>query len=340
MEQGFFSLGTFPSLKQDRMKSYFKRYLENRCSDEQFESVIDAFSNTSKIGELNAQLEESWRGLAQDVETPDLSDTLFEIHYRINQEENAKRKSPRLLSFLTRVAAILLVPLAITFYYLGQNSTSPQELMQTVSTPMAAKTSFILPDGSKVWLNSGSTISYDVGFKGYERKVSLTGEAYFDVQKSKRPFVVETSYFSLKVLGTAFNVMAYEHEAPMVTLERGQVVLQTQSKERVLLNPSQQALIDTSTQKIKLNKVETNLHSSWIHNRLIFRDESLQQAIPRLERWYNVEIQLADRSLNSIPITAQIELESVQEVMDLMSLTMPISYQYNKDKRQLIIQRK
>lgn len=322
------------------MKNYFKNYLENRCSDDEFDSVVQDFTEASRAGGLDSQLAENWSEISREVETPDLSDTLFKIHYRINQGEKTSGKSRRLLTFVTRVAAILLLPAAIAFFYLGQKASRPAELMQTVSTPMASKTSFVLPDGSKVWLNSGSTISYEGNFDGEQRRVKLRGEAYFDVQKSKRPFVVETGLFSVNVLGTAFNVMAYDHEIPTVTLERGKVELETSSKKREFLSPGQQAIIDTSSQKISLKTVETDLYSSWIHNRLIFRDEPLRNVIPRLERWYNIEIDLTDNKLNNIPMTAQIEFESIREVMELMSLTMPLTYHYSKDKRQLIIQPK
>lgn len=322
------------------MKNYFKNYLENRCSDEEFDSVIKDFTETARAGELDAELAENWSEISREVETPDLSDTLFKIHFRINQGEKTSGKSRRLLTFVTRVAAILLLPAAIAFFYLGQKASRPAELMQTVSTSMASKTSFVLPDGSKVWLNSGSTISYEGNFDGEQRRVKLLGEAYFDVQKSKRPFVVETGLFSVNVLGTAFNVMAYDHEIPTVTLERGKVMLETESKAKEFLLPGQQAIIDTSSQKISLKTVETDLYSSWIHNRLIFRDEPLRNVIPRLERWYNIEIDLTDNKLNNIPMTAQIEFESIREVMELMSLTMPLTYHYSKDKRQLIIQPK
>jgi ferric-dicitrate binding protein FerR (iron transport regulator) len=322
------------------MKDYFKKYLENRCSDDEFESVINDFTDASCAGELNDQLTENWSEIPGDIEAPDLSDTLFKIHYRINQGEISSRKSRRLLTLLTRVAAVLLLPAAITFFYLGQQSSGSEDFTQTISTPMASKTSFVLPDGSKVWLNSGSTISYDGNFDGELRKVKLVGEAYFDVQKSKRPFVVETGLFSVNVLGTAFNVMAYEHEIPTVTLERGKIMLETQSKTKEFLSPGQQAVIDTSSQKINLKTVETDLYSSWINNRLIFRDEPLRNVIPRLERWYNIEIDVTDKSLNNIPMTAQIEFESIREVMELMSLTMPLTYRYSKDKRQLVILKK
>ena len=230
------------------MKNYFKKYLENRCSDDEFESVINDFTDASSAGELNEQLAENWSEIPREAETPDLSDTLFKIHYRINQGENASGKSRRLLAFVTRAAAILLLPVAIAFFYIGQKSSQSKVLTQTISTPMAAKTSFILPDGSKVWLNSGSTISYDGDFDGDKRKVKLVGEAYFDVQKSKRPFVVETGLFSVNVLGTAFNVMAYKHEIPTVTLERGKVMLETPSKTKEFLLPDSKLL---STQALK-----------------------------------------------------------------------------------------
>jgi ferric-dicitrate binding protein FerR (iron transport regulator) len=241
---------------------------------------------------------------------------------------------------LTRAAAILLFPLAIAFLLQLQKNGNRPENIQTISTPLASKTTFQLPDGSTVWLNSGSSISFPDEFNGDCRLVKLEGEAFFDVKKGEKPFRVETSHFTVGVLGTAFNVMAYAGEVPAVTLERGKVTLETASKKQAALLPGQQAVVDTVKQSISLNNVEPNLFSSWVRNQLIIKNEPLGTVINKLERWYNIEIDLADQSLRDIQMTANIEFESIREVMELMELTLPVKYEYHKNTRKLVVSKK
>ncbi len=323
------------------MKDFFRKYLDNRCAEEEFQSFLDLFIKPGNKQVLEENMKEDWNretwGTNTSDAVPDLSDTLYKIHYEINRQDQQQPRVRRLVTFITRIAAILLLPLSIAYFLQLQKDTGEQEVLQTISTPLASKTSFELPDGSKVWLNSGSSVSFPKSFNSKTRLVRLTGEAYFDVEKGKRPFLVETPMFTVHVLGTAFNVMAYEHEMPAVTLERGKVLLETASNDGRMLTPGQQAVIDTLNQSIMLKDVEPGLYSSWVNNRLIFKDEPLSTVVKRLERWYNIEISIADQSLQGVPVTATIELEPVTEVMELMELTLSVSCRYKKDSRELII---
>ena len=319
------------------MKNYFKRYLGNNCSAKDFESFIELFVDEKKRPILDQQIARNWDETSLQGDTPDLNDTLHKIHFEINKQEEKKGQSVRWLTSLTRIAAVLLLPLAIAFFFQFQENRENKEIFQTISTPLASKTSFDLPDGSKVWLNSGSSISFPKTFDDDERIVKLKGEAYFDVKKGKRPFRVETEMFTVNVLGTAFNVMAYDHEIPAVTLERGKVSLKTISNNQQIMHPGQQAVIDTMHQVISLQDVDTDLFSSWINNQLILNNEPLGKVINRLERWYNIRIEVEDQSLFEKRMTANIEFESIREVMELMQLTLSVNYEYNKDLRKLKI---
>ncbi|MDD4192294.1 MAG: FecR domain-containing protein [Mangrovibacterium sp.] len=318
------------------MKGFFRKYLDNRCTEEEFRSFLDLFMKPGNRQVLEEDMKEDWKRETGGA-TPDLSETLYRIHYEINRQEQQQPKVRRLVTFMTRIAAILLLPLSIAYFLQLQKDTGEQEVLQTISTPLASKTSFELPDGSKVWLNSGSSLRFPKAFDGKTRLVQLTGEAYFDVKKGERPFQVETAHVTVAVLGTAFNVMAYGHELPAVTLERGKVLLETRSKKHEFLVPGQQAVIDTLNQSITMRMVETNLYSSWIRDQLIFKNETLASVVNRLERWYNIRIVVTDPDLLGIPMTATIGYESIREVMELMDMTLPIKYRYNKEERELVI---
>ena len=317
------------------MKAFFQKYLNDNCTDQEFQSFIQLFVDPASQSTLEEQMEEDWDQRSDKHEVPDLSGALHKIHFEINKKEKMPSRSRKLITYLSRIAAVLFIPLALAFLYQLHNHSA--EVCQTISTPLASKTTFELPDGSIVWLNAGSSITFPKQFSGDIRRVKLSGEAYFDVKKSKHPFLVETSMFTVKVLGTAFDVMAYHNEMPAVTLDRGKVLLQTNSSKSEYLNPGQQAVIDTLQQTISLRKVDTELYSAWIHHQLIFKNELLQTVTKRLERWYNIEIDVNDQSLLNKRMTANIEFESIREVMELMKLALPIQYEYDKDLRKLVI---
>ena len=319
------------------MKEYFKKYLEARCSGDEFLSFINLFLNAENQIELEKDMEEDWKGIRSIESTPDLLPTLHKIHFEINQQEKTGSKSGNFVTYLTRIAAVLFIPLAIAFFFTIQKNTFSDIEIQTISTPLASKTNFELPDGSVVYLNSGSSLSFPGQFTGEKRLVKLTGEAYFDVKKSKQPFEVETSALTVDVFGTAFNVMAYKNALPEVTLERGKVVVRSKSDDQRILQPGEQAVIDTLDNTISVNNVETGLFTSWINNRLIFKNEPLENVIQRLERWYNISIDIEDENLAQKRLNATIEYESISEVMELLEITLPLKFEYKKNERKLII---
>ncbi|WP_321343068.1 FecR domain-containing protein [uncultured Draconibacterium sp.] len=319
------------------MKEYYKKYLENNCSEEEFQQFVELFVKPDSKLVLDAQMKEHWKlTKAQETETPDLTDTLHKIHYEINNQEPRTSKTRKLVAYLTRVAAVLFIPLSIAFFFTLDKEDIKTEL-QTVSTPLAAKTYFVLPDGSEVWLNSGSTLSYPQKFDGKTRLVQLSGEAYFDVQKSETPFEVETDNVKVNVLGTAFNVMSYSGTNPEVTLERGKVQLVSNSGEQQVLVPGEHAVINSANSSIQVQKVDTEIYSSWINNKLIFKNESLKDVVERLERWYNISIEIDDQYISDKKLTATIEYESITEVMDLLEITLSLKYEYDKNERKLIV---
>ncbi len=319
------------------MRNHINNFLQNNCTREDFAALLRLVRDPKREVVLNREMEEDWEKRQDESDTPDLKSTLHRIHYEINRLDRGHSAFVRSLNVGSRVAAILFVPLLLVSSYLF--FADGRVVAQTVSTPLASQTSFLLPDGTQVWLNAGSTLIFPSQFKGSNRNVELEGEAYFDVVKDSKPFVVQTSKLNVEVLGTAFNVMAYDGEVPAITLDRGLVRLSSATMAQQLLKPGFQALLDTLDREISISEVDTELYSCWRDHRLVFRNEPLKSVIVKLERWYNVEIEIADSSLLANKVTADIESESVKEVMDLMQVTMPIECSYNKDERKLIIQK-
>lgn len=323
------------------MEKLFQKYLNGTCTPEESQIVNEFIQNRSNDKLLDSFMKKTWNATGADAAETENVDLLGRIHHQIALKENkSAKKNLAIYRIGLQIAAVLILGLVFTSVWFYNSRVFTPEVLREISTPLASRTSFELPDGSKVWLNAGSSISFSGKFDGEVRSVKLSGEAYFDVKSDQKPFLVETSKFTVNVLGTAFNVMAYQGEPASVTLERGKVELQNNGKSLAVLDPGQQAQFSAENDKINIETVEAEIYTSWKENRLIFQSEPLELLAKRLERWYNLKIVIGDTSLNNLKVTGKIEVESFSEVLDLMEYTLPIHYQYNKNERILTILKK
>lgn len=216
--------------------------------------------------------------------------------------------------------------------YLQQNGQPLSTgMLNTLSTPRGGQYRLTLPDGSKVWLNAASSIRYPAAFNNKERRVEITGEAYFEVAKFRNlPFYVKSTNGEVQVLGTKFNVNAYANE-PVVTttLVEGKIGLKTKASEKpVILEPGQQAVYQQSNpqqpdylNQIKVQKVNTAPVIAWTRNAFVFSNTSLAVAMRQLERWYDVDVILKGDIANET-IMANLSRDiPISRVMHKLSLT-------------------
>ena len=229
-----------------------------------------------------------------------------------------------------------------------------------VSTRYGSRTKLLLPDGSQVWLNSGSKISYDKTYGNGIREVALSGEAYFDVIKnSAHPFIIHTSTIDIKVLGTAFNVKSYPGEKNTETsLIRGsiEVTMKDRPAEKIILKPNEKLVIaneempgrnllavktkyettDTQEPFVAVShltyapKDSTVIETSWMENKFIFRSESFVDLSLRMERWYSITFRFTDENIKKKKFTGVFENETVQQALDALKLTTPFTYKLTK----------
>ncbi len=231
------------------------------------------------------------------------------------------------------------------------NRTIP--ISNTVSTKVGDKASINLPDGSKVWLNGDSKITYSENFGNKTREVFLSGEAFFDVAKDKtKPFIIHTRTINLKVLGTAFNVRSYDNEKETETaLVHGsvEVTLRNRPDQKIFLKPGEKLLVknipvDSLLKDKKLKPEEetpiavlTSMHyygtdsssveTSWTKNQLVFTDEPLDKIALNLERWFNVQVTIANESLKKQKYTATIEEDDkLEDFLEALKLVEKLRY--------------
>jgi transmembrane sensor len=264
--------------------------------------------------------------------------------------------SSRRKLYLIAASCVLLVVAVKLFFPL--NSTSAQAAQKSqVNTRKGSKSHIVLPDGTSVWLNGDSKISYPASFQGEIREVSLTGEAFFDVAANPRkPFIIHTGSMDVKVLGTVFNVRSYPGEMTTETsLLHGliEVTLNGKEKKKIILKPNEKITVlnsDESYQKTSLNgsrkaaqeeediplltitkmhfsaKDSTNPETSWVHNKLSFDNEKMDRVFSKIEQWYNIEIKLEDDSMQLKHFTATFENKSLKDVMEALALALNFTY--------------
>jgi transmembrane sensor len=164
--------------------------------------------------------------------------------------------------------------------------------MNTITVPAGGTYKVILPDGTAVWLNSVSSLTYPISFQGKSRNVILTGEAYFEVVKNpKMPFVVAVDEMRVTVLGTHFDVNAYpEHAKIQTTLLEGSVRLNKASSQ-VILAPGEQGSVDRRSSDIRMARVNLNKVMGWKNGHFMFQDDNIKDIMQQIARWYDVDIE-------------------------------------------------
>jgi len=335
---------------QYRYSILFKKYLNNACSRQEVEEILSFIENPDNTEflkqEANSQFlsidKKSIAELKNPQSLPSLDKVLERIHHQINFQEKELTIVPdrkkKFLAFFTKAAAILILPLLaysayLTFKAPGKRHTeSAKVIWQTVKTTTGTQTDFILPDGSHVWLNSGSVLEYPVAFAHDKRQVKLTGEAFFDVKKDPlHPFIVNAGKLNIEVKGTRFNVCNYLNESNSeITLESGSVRLfagsYTDDKTLALIKPGERALLSNSNDKLSVSKVDVEKHTSWKEGQLIFRDDKMDEVVLKLNRKFNVDIILQDPEIKEYIYTATFEDESLAQILGLLKISAPVNY--------------
>ena len=199
---------------------------------------------------------------------------------------------------------------------------------------MASRTSFYLPDSSKVWLNAGSRLIYPETFAGKTREISLFGEAFFKVTRDEsKPFIVKTTDLDIKVLGTQFNVSAYPDDYSIqTTLQEGSVAISKQDAgffdRDIILQPDQMGVFDKQSKKSKVYPVDAKNSSIWTEGLLKFKDDDLSRIVRKIERYYNVFISLESPALAQTKMTGKLDLsQDLDEVLEYLSKVSQCTYE-------------
>lgn len=252
---------------------------------------------------------------------------------RVAEAESQPRAVTRRLGWLKYAAAVVAVVAVGFFSYRGGQSQLETAMGDiVVEAPQGSRTQMTLPDGTKVWLNAGSKISYSQSFGLVNRLVLLAGEGYFEVAHNEElSFSVESENVRVKVLGTKFNFRDYPSDAEAtVSLAEGSVAMNSQQHpaDEQLLKPGQRATVDKQTGKIRVEEYEVANATQWTSGKLIFDGEPLQEIVKTLERSYNVKITIADNRLLTLRFYGDFlrQKQTLSEVLDALAATGKIKY--------------
>lgn len=317
------------SAMNNRIIELFQNYLSKTATDLEKRELNLWIASNSELQEwLEMQLRESENVMdeAQQIRI------LENIHRKIDKQNQKKFAFPSWLKNAAAIALVLITTGSI-FYAIRSNKSEPT-YYSSVEAMRGQKSNITLPDGTKVILNSESTLKYNTDFNQKSREIALDGEAFFEVAKNTNlPFVVQVGNLSIKAVGTAFNVRAYSNENIVsTTLTEGKVSVKT-PYETMDLIPNER--MEFSRDEKKLEKIQlenAKLSLGWLNDQLSFENTTLAVVASNLSRIYNIEIELSSESIKQQRFTGIISNNSLQSVLRILSLTSPIRYTIKDNK--------
>lgn len=205
----------------------------------------------------------------------------------------------------------------------GKTHAGPADITyNTIVTPRGGQYQVVLADGTRVWLNAASSLKFPTAFTGTERHVELTGEAYFEVAKNKdMPFTVSAGNVRVNVLGTSFNVSAYEDDAcNKTTLLEGSVQI-VRNNQRLSLAPGQQAVSEGNDQPVRLKTVNVEDAIAWKNGYFSFKKENIRSVMRKIARWYDVDVTFQGDISNSVLGGSVSRTQNITEILSYLELT-------------------
>lgn len=326
-------------------KELLKKYLNNSCTDKEFEEFVSWVEKEISTKEGKSWGFDDWLSFEPDDKLKNskkYSALLNQIHHEINlkdQKENKRFTIGKVASWLSRVAAILFIPLlGIVFYMLSNNIYQTDKFADLavdsleIIAPIGSRTVVQLSDGSKVYLNYGSKIKYPRIFTGDTREITLAGEGYFEVTHNPdKPFIVKAGTINVKALGTAFNVLAYPGDDIIATtLVEGKVVIERvipgeKTKSIGTMVPGQHVAYNPESGEIHSTNGNIDKYIAWKDGKLVFDNEPITKVAEKLSRMYNVDIEIAD-DIKDYTYTVTLVNDPLLLILDLMTEVTDIKY--------------
>jgi transmembrane sensor len=321
-------------MKKEECLNIFEKYILNTATTDEVKQLSHWIKHNSKIsGWLEHQILNSSNEIDKNIQMR----MLLNIKSEIDEKTPIVNKSSRNVRFhfkaWLRIAAMFALPIlaaAAVYVYMSRSDITEPLI---VSVDRGQKACVTLPDGSKAWLNSLSKLTYNSDYNKEKRTLQLDGEAYFEVAHNpQKPFIVRSNDISVEALGTSFGVKAYNEDIEISSILMKGKVRVTTPAGITILKPNERVLYDKTNKIANKSKVTNAIDfTGWIHNELRFENESLGEIAKNIQRIYNVKIIFASERLKKLRYTGTVENNSLESVLNIITLTSPISFQVDKE---------
>lgn len=327
----------------ENIASQLKKYFAGEANAEEKKNVLLWLATVKDEKVVKEMMEADWEDVLKNKRTM-ICDSP-KIWNAIEQHLHSQGSSPILRNVLTKekpkqfvypillkVAAMLIVSIGLAYIIFFQGN-KPLPLTTNVITkeaPANASNRFKLPDGSTIYLNKGSKVSYNKDFA--TRDVTLDGEGFFEVTKNPlSPFQVHVSSLTVKVLGTIFNVSSYASNPNIaVYLSEGSVAIQEKGKEHII-KPGQLAIYSKQTSYLRIEQTESDSNIAWTERKLIFKNDPLTVVLQKLEKRYLISTQIIGAVDKNCLFNAVIENDSLTTVLELIKISSNSTYTVKGD---------
>jgi ferric-dicitrate binding protein FerR (iron transport regulator) len=316
----YFAQETSPQ-EERQIQLWLKEDAQNQQFYEDLQKVwqgVEPYRSAKSI-----DTEAAWQKFKKSIDTEASSSETKVIQLKANKSRLS----------IWQIAAAAVVLLGIS-WAIWMNIEPEKPQMVQIETQETGK-NIIFSDGSKVFLNKNSRLEYPKKFSENQRIISLSGEGFFEVTPSSLPFIVKTSSFEVKVLGTSFNVKAYaEAEEQEVIVKTGKVAVSSKSKE-ILLSPNQKAVITEQAAEMQKSENINPNYDSYQSKVFVFEATPLSEVLAQINAVYGAEIVLSDELLGKCPLTVSFKEESLENILEIIVET--LSLQLKKEGIKILL---
>ncbi|MDR0749947.1 MAG: FecR family protein [Tannerellaceae bacterium] len=311
------------------LKLLLEKLMSRQITRKEFVMLKDDMKN-SQDKDIDSALHSIWESSTND--TLMSIDVKERIRYNITRQVvmSERKKTVSWIQIVAVIAIPILFCLGSYYYFSSKYAFEPETFV--VFTEKGQRTQLLLPDGTHVWLNSGSRLCYDTDFNKNSRNVELEGEAFFDVSQNKNStFKVKTSNVNVLVHGTAFNVSAYRNEETInVFLVRGKISVENNADNQLLaeLLPDQRISVSKMDMKWRVESCDAEMESLWTQNMLKFENVPATEVFRKLAYWYRMNINIENLN-KDIRYGFTLKSESLKEILDEINKITPINYKIN-----------
>ncbi|MFW5760269.1 MAG: FecR family protein [Cyclobacteriaceae bacterium] len=296
-------------MNEEKFKEILERYYKGLANKNEFDLVEKYFEKFRYLNTSSKEIEKNKKEVKQKVFTAIKSQKHIHFHD------------------LLKVAAAFALLVVSVFFTVEIIRKSEKVETTVIKSETGERRIVVLPDGSKVKLNSSSAISFDQGFGKSHRNLNFSGEAYFDVfHRPELPFIVKSNNEIIRVLGTIFNIKSTGKHTEVVLVEGKVNVQDVTNGKSFTLQPGERLNYDTRKSSYIVSNTEIQKHISWVDNRLYFENEKLNIIVKKLEEWYGKKIILSDQDLGNCKVTLLVDNESLESVLTNLTYTSNISF--------------